>query len=158
MTTLARKNNDSPLDVRDPIPELNRLVGEIDSVLGRAFASLGRPGLSPIWSGAFTPLADIEETDDAYLIEVELPGIKREDASVEVQGRRIIVTGERKERERNGIFRTKTRVTGRFEYEALLPGEIDPDNVTASYENGVLVLRAPKPESERVKVRRIPVE
>jgi HSP20 family protein len=157
MTTLARRNNDSPLDARDPIPELNRLVGEIDSVL-RAFASLGHPGLSPVWSGAFTPLADIEETDDAYLIEVELPGIKREDASVEVQGRRIIVTGERKERERKGIFRTKTRVTGRFEYEALLPGDIDTDNVTASYENGVLVLRAPKPESERVKVRKIQVQ
>ena len=158
MTALARRNNDSSLDLRDPVPELNRLVGEIDSVLDRAFASLGRSGFRPVWNGAFTPLADIEETDDAYLIEIELPGIRREDASVEVQGRRIIVTGERKERERKGIFRTKTRVTGRFEYEALLPDDIDADNVKATYENGVLVLQAPKPESERRKVRKIPVQ
>lgn len=92
------------------------------------------------------------------MLEIELPGIKREDASVEVQGRRITVTGERKERERKGIFRTKTRVTERFHYEAVLPGDIDTDNVTPNYENGVLVLRAPKPESERSKVRKIQVQ
>lgn len=158
MTTLARRNSGSSLDGRDPLLELNRLVGEIDSVLDRAFASLGRPGFSNLLDGVFTPLVDIEETDDAYVIEIELPGIKREHASVEVQGRRIVVTGERKERERKGIFRTKTRVTGRFHYEAHLPGDIDAGSVTANYENGVLLVRAPKPESERSKARKITVQ
>jgi HSP20 family protein len=146
------------LEARDPLTELNRLVGEIDSVLDRAFASLGRPSFTSLPNGAFTTLADIEETEDAYVIEIELPGIKREDASVEVQGRRIVVTGERKEIERTGIFRTKTRVTGRFRYEALLPGDIDADQVAASYQDGLLVVRAPKPESKRAKVRKIEVK
>lgn len=145
-------------DLGHPILELNRLVGEIDSALDRVFSVLGGPSFTSLLSGVFTPLADIEETDDAYVIDIELPGIKREDATVEVHGRRIVVTGERKEKERAGIFRTKTRITGRFHYEALLPGDIDGNHVSAQYKDGLLVVRAPKPESERTKARRIEVK
>lgn len=158
MATLARRTNGTGFDTRHPILELNRLVGEIDSVLDRAFSALGVPSFSSLLNGEFTPPADIEESDDAYVIEIELPGIKREDATVEVQGRRIVVTGERKEKERAGILRTKTRVTGRFHYEALLPGDIDSDHVSAHYDAGLLVVRAPKPESARATVRRIEVK
>ena len=152
---LARRS-EGPLGVRrHPLSEFNRLMGDLDAFMERAFAAL--PQLDT-WTGAFTPLADIEETDDAYVIEIELPGIKREDASVEVQGRRVVVTGERKERERKGVFRTKARVTGRFHFEALLPGDIDPEQVTANYDDGVLVVRAPKPESERSQARKIEIQ
>lgn len=155
MATIARRTNGTGLDERHLILELNRLVGEIDSVLDRAFSALGGPSLSSLLNGAFTPLADIEETDDAYVIEIELPGITREDATLEVQGRRIVVTGERKEKERARVFRTKTRVSGRFHYEALLPGDIEGDEVSAQYEDGLLVIRVPKPVSGRSKVRRV---
>ncbi len=106
-------------------------------------------------SGAFTPLADLEETDDAYTAEIELPGVKLEDLSVEVAGRRLTVSGERKERERVGILRRRTRTVGRFHYEVLLPGEVDEDGVEASLHEGVLTVRIPKPASQRP--RRIPV-
>ncbi|MDQ4090659.1 MAG: Hsp20/alpha crystallin family protein [Actinomycetota bacterium] len=105
--------------------------------------------------GAFTPLADVEETDDAYLAEIELPGIGSDDLSVEVAARRLTVTGERKEKERVGILRKRTRTVGRFHYEVLLPGEVDEENVQASLEAGVLTVRVPKPVSQRP--RRIPV-
>ena len=105
--------------------------------------------------GAFTPLADVEETDDAYVAEIELPGIGSDDLSVEVAGRRLTVTGERKEKERVGILRKRTRTVGRFHYEVLLPGDVDEENVQASLEAGVLTVRVPKPVSQRP--RRIPV-
>jgi HSP20 family protein len=105
--------------------------------------------------GAFTPLADVEETDDAYVAEIELPGIASDDLSVEVAGRRLTVTGERKEKERVGILRKRTRTVGRFHYEVLLPGDVDEENVQASLEAGVLTVRVPKPVSQRP--RRIPV-
>ena len=105
--------------------------------------------------GAFTPLADVEETDDAYVTEIELPGIGSDDLSVEVAGRRLTVSGERKEKERVGILRRRTRTVGRFHYEVLLPGDVDEENVQASLEAGVLTVRIPKPESQRP--RRIPV-
>ncbi len=56
----------------------------------------------------------MEETDDAYLVEVELPGVKRDDISIEVAGRRLTVSRERKERQRTGILRRRTRTVGRF--------------------------------------------
>jgi HSP20 family protein len=153
MATLARRNGSS-LDVRDPFLDLDRLEDRIDAILDRAVSSL-RPSTFP---GSFTPLAAIEETDDAYVIEIELPGIKREDVSVEVRGRRVIVSGERTKRERKGFFRTRKRVTGRFHYEAVLPGEIDADAVTANYDDGVVVVRAPKPESERSQARKVEIK
>jgi HSP20 family protein len=103
----------------------------------------------------FTPLADVEETDDAYLVEIELPGVKRGDIDVTLSGRQLTVTGERKEKERTGILRRRTRVTGRFHYDVTLPAA-DPDaEVTAGYDDGVLTVRVPKPEADRP--RRIPI-
>lgn len=103
----------------DPMADLDRLSTQLRSYVDR-FGSLG-----PLFEGAFTPLGDVEETDDAYLVEVELPGIKREDVSLEVSDARLSVSGERKERERVGILRRRTRTVGRFHYEVALPGQID---------------------------------
>ncbi len=127
---------------------LTQLRNQLDSLLSGWDELLSN-------AGAFTPLADLEETDDAYVAEIELPGVKLEDLSVEVAGRRLTVTGERKERERVGILRRRTRTVGRFQYEVLLPGELDESGVEASLHEGVLTVRVPKPASERP--RRIPV-
>ena len=121
--------------------QLDALLSGWDDVLSKA--------------GAFTPLADLEETDEAYVAEIELPGVKLDDLSVEVAGRRLIVTGERKERQRVGILRKRTRTVGRFHYEVLLPGDVEEEGVTASLHEGVLTVRVPKPAGERR--RRIPV-
>ncbi len=95
------------------------------------------------------PLADVEESDDAYTVEIELPGVKRDDVSVELAGRRLVVSGERQEKERVGILRKRTRSIGRFHYEALLPGEVEEDGVEAALNEGVLSVRVPKAASER---------
>ena len=136
------------LPVRSQQRELSELRSQLDSLLSGWDELLSR-------TGAFTPLADLEETDEAYLAEIELPGVKIEDLSVEVAGRRLTVTGERKERERVGILRRRTRTVGRFHYEVILPGEVDEESVSASLHEGVLTVRVPKPASERP--RRIPV-
>jgi len=95
------------------------------------------------------PLADVEETDDAYVVDIELPGVKREDVSVEVSGDHLKVTGERRERERVGLLRQQTRTTGRFHFELTLPSGVDSDQVRANLDNGVLNVVVPKVESAR---------
>lgn len=149
---LARREDVAP--VRGGLlDELQRISDEFNRLMARAFEGWQLPDLVP----AFSPPADIEETPDAYVVEVELPGIAREDIDVEVQGRRLTVRAERKERERTGFWRTKERVTGTVRYEALLPGEVNADDVSARLSDGVLTVRLGKPESERSSVRRIPV-
>ena len=137
-----------PVRAQNGFAGLEQLRGQLDSLL---------TGWGELLSGAgaFTPLADLEETDEAYLAEIELPGVQLEDLSVEVAGRRLSVTGERKERERVGILRRRTRTVGRFQYEVLLPGDVDEEHVEASLHDGVLTVRVPKPEADRP--RRIPV-
>jgi HSP20 family protein len=127
----------------DPFDELDRLNRQLSSYLD-SFRQL--PSLL---GGSFTPLADLEETDDAYVVEVELPGVARDDLDVEVAGRRVTVHGERKEKERVGILRRRERIVGRFHYEVTLPGDVDEDHVQATLDEGVLTLRLPKPERDR---------
>ncbi len=134
----------------DPWEELNRFNQQLSQYL----SNWGDPS-SSIGEG-FIPMADVEESDDAYLVEVELPGVKREDVSLEVSGRRVTVSGERKERERVGILRKRTRSVGRFQYQVTLPGDVDEAGVEASMDQGVLTVRVPKAASERP--RRIEVK
>lgn len=127
----------------EPWAGLERLSRQLTTVLDQWHQG---PSLL---SGTFTPLADVEETDDAYLVEIELPGVKRGDLDIGIAGRRLSVRGERKEKERVGILRRRERTVGRFHYEVTLPGEVDEDGVTAGLDDGVLTVRVPKPESAR---------
>jgi HSP20 family protein len=109
----------------------------------------------PVDGDVWIPVADIEETEDAWIVEAELPGVKREDINVEVRESEVAVTGEIKKREREGILRRRTRRVGRFELRVTLPGQADPERVDASLEDGVLTVRIPK--SEQSQARRIEV-
>jgi len=129
----------------DPFAELDRFHRQLGSFLD----DFRMPDLLGDGLRAFTPLADVEETTDAYLVEIELPGVKRDDVDIEVAGRRVTVHGERKEKERVGFLRTRERTVGRFHYEVTLPGDVDEDHVDASLDEGVLTVRLPKPESQR---------
>jgi len=101
-------------------------------------------GFGSLTGDGFTPLADVEETDDAFVIEAELPGLSREDINVDLTGRRLTISGERKERERTGVLRTQTRVSGHFRYEVTLPSDVAADGIEASLDSGVLSVRVPK--------------
>jgi len=102
------------------------------------------------------PAVDIEEREDAYVVEAEVPGVKREDVNIEVAGKELTISGEIKEREREGVIRRRTRRVGRFEFRVALPSEVNPEGVDAKLNDGVLTVRVPK--AERAQRRRIEVK
>jgi HSP20 family protein len=140
-----------PLQRWEPFRELEELHNEMGQLMESVWA--------PIAEGegrAWVPFVDIEETDDAWIVEAELPGIHRDDVQVELRDSELAITGEIKERERRGIVRRRTRRTGHFDYRVILPGQADPDKITAELHDGVLTVRIPKPEQARA--RRIDVQ
>ena len=129
----------------DPFREFEGLRSQMDEWMESAFTG------GAVWS----PLADVSETADAYVVEVDLPGVKREDVAVELVGNTLTITGELKEKERSGWLRHRTRRRGRFEYRTSLPREVVADQVEANLVDGVLTVRIPK--SEAMKPRRIEI-
>ncbi|BBY48093.1 heat-shock protein Hsp20 [Mycolicibacterium arabiense] len=93
---------------------------------------------------SWSPSADVIEVDGGYVIEVELPGVRREDVDVDLDGNEFVVTGEIKEREREGLFRHRTRSVGHFEFRVTLPGELRREDVEVSLAYGVLKAYVPK--------------
>jgi HSP20 family protein len=134
-----------PSGVVDPLERVRSLL---DQTLGEEIASM----LTEV--RAFSPPVDIEETDDAYVIEADLPGVKREDVDIELEGNELQVSGEIKQRE--GKFRRRTRRVGRFELRVALPDGVDRGAVDAKLDRGVLTVRVPK--AEKAQRRKIDVK
>ncbi|MEP9391770.1 Hsp20/alpha crystallin family protein [Gordonia sp. VNK1] len=109
-------------------------------VVDAAFAGLDSPRFADAW----TPAVTVEETDGAYRVEAELPGIKREDVTVELDEKILHIHGETAETERTGKVRHQTRRTGKFDYRLRLPQEVNADAVTATLTDGVLTLELAK--------------
>ena len=130
----------------DPFRELDELAARVNSLWESGFG-----GDLDRWS----PLADVEETDDAYTVEIDLPGVGRDDVDIQLTDRVLTVSGEVKEKERTGILRRRTRRVGQFYYSVTLPGDVDADNVEARLHDGVLTVRVPK--SAQAKRRRIAI-
>lgn len=148
---LPVRRSSPPPERWDPLRELEELHARIGRLMESDWPGRG-DGAPGIWS----PLVDIEETDDAWLVEAELPGVKQEDINVEVSDSELAISGELKERERKGILRRRTRRTGQFDYRVTLPGQADAERIEASLNEGLLTVRVPKPE--RARRRRIEIK
>jgi len=101
----------------------------------------------------WTPRADLRESDKDYLIECELPGVPVEHIKVDVDGGNLTVRGEMKKedrREDGQVVRSERRF-GSFMRSFNLPGlnKLDPKEIAADYNSGVLSIRVPKKEPEQ---------
>ncbi len=101
----------------------------------------------------WAPRVDIRETDDALLVQAELPGIDKKDVKLEVKDGVLTLSGERryeKDVKEENVHRVE-RAYGKFMRSFSLPTNIDADKVTATMENGVLEVRLAKRESAKPK-------
>ncbi|MFQ5344807.1 MAG: Hsp20/alpha crystallin family protein [Mariprofundus sp.] len=101
----------------------------------------------------WAPRVDIRETDDALLVQAELPGIDKKDIHLEVKDGVLTLSGERryeKDVKEENVHRVE-RAYGRFSRSFSLPTNVDADKVNASMKDGVLKVRLPKRESAKPK-------
>jgi len=98
----------------------------------------------------FTPVLDVRETDEEYLVLVDLPGVKSGDVSIEVSDRVLTISGSRAPVE-TGEPQLTERSYGSFTRTLTLPQGVDEDKIAAHYLDGVLELHVPKPVEQQPK-------
>ena len=115
---------------------------ELDSVERRLRRTFEEIGLAP----PLVPAADVYETDDECVFELEVPGYEEKELGIEVTDHMVTVKGERKEtkEEVEKTFRLHERLERQFERRFELPTDADTKHVRAKFTKGVLELHAPK--------------
>ena len=120
----------------------------------------GRPQrASSVQNGVWYPRVDISESKDSYLIRAEVPGMKKEDFSLEVKDNTLTLSGEKKlEQPAEGVeYRRVERVAGKFVRTFTLPELVKHDAIKATYQDGVLEIQVPKAEEAKPKQIKITV-
>lgn len=114
----------------------------------------------PVMRSGSTPAANIQETEKAYHIELASPGMTKKDFKIEVDEDLLTIRSEKEsKKEEEGTRYTKRE----FNYTSFvrsfrLPEEVDAENISASYTDGILKLEIPKKEIEAKKVRSIDIK
>jgi HSP20 family protein len=94
---------------------------------------------------------DLVETENEFVLRADLPGVDEKDVKIEIEDRVLTVSGERKaehEERKHGYYRVE-RSSGSFTRTLTLPEGVDPSAIKASFEQGVLEVRIPKPEAKQ---------
>lgn len=108
--------------------------------------------------GDLVPRMDIRETDEAFIIKAEMPGIKKDDIEINIHDGLLTISGESEEKseekEEGKIVRQERRY-GKYVRSMTVGNNIDQENINASYNDGVLELTLPKlaaVEPKKIKV------
>lgn len=105
----------------------------------------------------WVPSTDMSETEDAYLITVDLPGSSKDDINISVQDHRLTVSGEREseKKEEKEHYIRRERYQGSFKRTFNLPESVQEDRIKATFENGILKISLPKSEKTKPKTVQI---
>jgi HSP20 family protein len=132
----------------DPGREVDTLQTEMNRVFDAFFDSRpGKGGTAQRW----VPAMDLVEDKNDLVLRADLPGLSEDDVNIEVKDGVLTISGERKTEEKKedeGYYRVE-RAFGRFSRSLSLPDGIDPEQVKARFDNGVLEVRIPKPEERK---------
>lgn len=144
----------------DPFARLAELEAEFDRLWGDRW-SLFRP-LQRLTtdSGVWAPRTDVYEKDGALVVEAELPGVKKEEMTVEVVDGDLVIRGERKaekEVKEENYYRME-RSSGSFYRRLPLPEGVTAEQIEATMTDGVLRVRVPKPAESKPEPTKIPIK
>src|ERR671923_2076810 len=117
----------------DPFQQLAEMQHEFDRILGRHVPNGER-------AHPWVPPVDVEQTKDALVLKFDLPGMAEKDITIELEGRTLMISGERKEQkegQHEGYY-SRERLIGRFSRSFMLPEEIEESKIDAKFRDGVL--------------------
>lgn len=128
-----------------------RDIEELQTEMNRLFDwSIGRPGTDNLLESAWAPAVDVVQENDRYQVRVDLPGMKREEIEITLNGDTLTIQGERRresETKEDNYYRFE-RAHGKFSRSLTLPSTVDSGKIEANYKDGVLSVTIPKsPES-----------
>jgi len=109
--------------------------------------------------GAFSPQVNTREGEFAYHVDIDLPGVKKEDIKVDVKDGHLLISGERNFKEEvkeEDYYKVETSF-GKFTRNFSLPEHVDIENITANSDNGVLEVTIPKLE-EKTNIKSIEIK
>ena len=134
--------------------------GHIGSKFEKTIEDMFR-SMSPAFTLAersWKPPMDMNETPEEIIIIAEVPGVEKDDLDVEISSKAVRIQGNRfaKHCSQNATYRLAEIQYGKFERILFLPAPIDPEVVSASYQNGLLEIRMAKLPSE--KTHRVPIQ
>ncbi len=123
-----------------------------DSFFAEDFPFFGAPLLPmrPL-ARTFEPAVELTENDDSYVIRAELPGLKKDDLTIEVKDRTLVLKGEKKQEheETNGGSYRSERQYGSFQRSFYLGDKVDAEKIKAKHEDGVLEVTISKTEESK---------
>lgn len=132
--------------LRSSLWEPTEVFGDMDRMLAGFFRPISGTG-NDVW----TPALDVRETADEFIIDAELPGLTKKDVDITFEDGVLTLSGERRmeEQTEDKGYRRVERRYGSFSRALTLPREIDADNVTAAFQDGLLTVRVPKKETAK---------
>ncbi len=136
----------------DPFRNIFTLQDRINRLFEDAFPRAANDA-EDLPAFAWRPLADIFETESGVTILLDLPGVDKTDVCVEVKENILIIKGDRaveKDVDDSSYYR-RERACGSFQRSFAMRGTIAPDNIKATFKNGVLKIELAKPEEEKPK-------
>jgi HSP20 family protein len=144
--------------IRTPNRNLSSLQQEIDRLFEGFFPSRVSDEETSRYATMWSPRTDLVETPEAYRIEVDVPGLSRDDIHINFQDDRLTISGERSHeaREENEERVRVERSFGNFFRSFTLPSTVNAGDISATHENGVLTITVPK--AEESKPRRIEIQ
>jgi HSP20 family protein len=138
----------------DPLSDLLTLQERMNRLFEESL-SRSRLADEALSTGAWVPLADVYETPEGFVVQVELAGLGPEDVEVQLDGEGLVLRGERRmtSQARPEAFHRMERSYGAFTRSFRFTAEVDPERVTAHFHDGLLRLDVPKARSRDARIR-----
>ncbi len=148
-----------------PFESLRREIEMLHRDIDRVFEEMwnGRwPAMSfePMGRGEIMPQLDMTEDDQAFHLQVELPGMDEKDVEVTLRNHTLTIKGEKKEEKetKDKDVHRRERAYGYFRRSVEIPGDVDADKITATYRKGVLTIDLPKTKQAQEQAKHIEVK